>query len=334
MLKVADVVCDLAFGDSGKGKVSAFLAKTEKYGAVARWAGGNNAGHTVYVKDKKYKTHMIPSGIFYDKQCIIGPGCVLHVESFFKEMNELHAAGFHTDLVCISPKCHIVTDEHIEFDKQNLAKFLGTTSKGIAPAYAAKSARIGIRAESIPELSEFLWDEELPEYLLCEGAQGFWLDQDYGNYPYVTSSVTLPYGACSLGFSPKRIGKIYGVAKVYDTRSGEDPLFPSSLLEDPELQKIAELGQEYGVTTGRPRKVNWLRLDRLIEATNISGATDIILNKADILVQANNFKLFDENGELRIFHSMQEMQQKIYSTILRKCPDVNDVTFSSSTETI
>ena len=173
----------------------------------------------------------------------------------------------------------MVLDKHINKDKRSLAKKLGTTSKGIAPCYAEKMARTGILAKDVLPNS-LLWNEKLHGKILCEGAQGIYLDIDHGNYPYVTSSTTLPYGACSLGIPPQKIRKVYGTCKVYDTRSGVDPLFPKELLDDPELSELGELGKEYGVTTGRRRIVNWFNLDMMLEAARISGATDIIFNKS------------------------------------------------------
>ena len=160
--------------------------------------------------------------------------------------------------VKVSPRAHVVTEEHILKDKRESAKRLGTTGSGIGPCYSDKARRIGVRADSIL-LRERLWDEQLSGEILCEGAQGIWLDLDWGNYPYVTSSTTLPYGACSLGFPTQKIRRIYGAAKIYDTRSGIDPEFPDTLLEDSVLARIGEVGAEYGVTTGRRRKVKVAR---------------------------------------------------------------------------
>ena len=111
----------------------------------------------------------------------------------------------------------MITDEHIKEDKEKLHKTQGTTAKGIAPCYKDKYFRKGQLVKDIPELKPYLWDENLYGNILCEGAQGFWLDINQGNYPYVTSSVTLPYGACSLGFPPQLIRNIYGASKIYDT---------------------------------------------------------------------------------------------------------------------
>lgn len=339
MLEFADIVVGLAWGDEAKGKITSQLASTGEYTAVARWAGGNNAGHTVYVNGEKYKTHLIPSGIFYGIKSIIGPGCVLHPQSFYEEVRYLEERGFDTTLIKISPRCHIVTNEHIEIDKNKLANKLGTTSKGIAPVYAAKMKRAGILAKDYFQsnhMGHLLWDEKLSGRLLCEGAQGIWLDIDHGNYPYVTSSTTISYGACSIGFPPQLIRNIWGAAKIYDTRSGEDPLFPNSLLENDELSKIGQFGNEIGVTTGRRRKVNWLDLNKLINAINLSGCTHLVISKCDILKELELFKMYTYGSENKLieFKTIEQLKNEIRNHILEKCSLVKEIYFSSSPEKI
>ena len=332
MINKADIVIGVAYGDEGKGKITALLASSGHYDYVARWAGGNNAGHTVWVNDKKYKTHLVPSGVFYGVKSIVGPGCVLHIESFQAELDYLSENGFDTSLVKVSPKCHIVTDEHISYDKRYLAAKLGTTSRGIAPCYSDKAARTGILAKDVLD-KELLWDEKLSGNILCEGAQGVWLDIDHGNYPYVTSSITLPYGACSIGFPPQKINKIWGAAKLYDTRSGEDPLFPESLLHDSELAAIAKLGEEFGVTTGRPRKVNWLNLTMLVDSINLTGATNLIINKCDIIKELGTHRLY-QNDLLISFVVFKDMLAYIEAEVRQSCPLIEEIKFSFSPKEI
>lgn len=356
----ADIIYDTQAGDSGKGKVSAYLSSQlsraskifgtsdKHYNFVIRWGGGANAGHTVYLGSKKYKTHLVPSGVFHGIKSLIGPGCVVSLDGILEELNYLESNGFNSDLVKISPMAHIVTKEHIDFDKVNLAKRFGTTSKGIAPAYGAKYSRTGIRFESLirketPQTfkvgtkirtwSDFLFDENLYGNLLCEGAQGFYLDINWGNYPYVTSSETLPYAACSVGFSPKKIKNIYAVAKIYETRSGEDSLFPESLFDNPELSRIGDIGQEYGVTTGRRRKVNYLDLNRLIFALNTAGGNHLVVSKCDVLEKAEVFKLF-YNGDLMKFENIQQMKDFITKRLAVECPDLEKIYYSSSPEIV
>jgi len=330
MIQIVDIIYGLAWGDEGKGKIANAMAKNYDY--VCRWNGGPNAGHTVYVNGKKHKTHIIPSGIFAGKQCIIGPGCVINIDKFYEEIKTLQEAGFDTTLVKVSPNTHVITKEHIAYDKEHLAH-LGTTSQGIAPCYSDKMLRKGIRARDILH-SEWLWNEELGGKVLCEGAQSVWLDIDHGDYPYVTSSTTMPYGACSLGFSPKKINRIIGVAKAYDTKSGVDPLFPESLWKNPILNAIIEQGSEYGSTTGRKRLVNWLNLDKLVQAIKISGCTELIINKADVLRSIGVYKIII-NGELKDFETLDEMKKFICDYFVNnQIQSLHEITWSESPERI
>lgn len=338
MIDKADVVVGLAWGDEAKGKITSQLAQrknsdgTNYYNVVARWAGGNNAGHTVFVNGKKYKTHLVPAGVFFGVTSVVGPGCVLHVESFNEELRYLEGNGFDTSLVKVSPKCHIVTDDHIDLDKKFLAEKLGTTARGIAPCYADKAARVGTLAVHVFS-SDRLWDEKLEGRILCEGAQGVWLDIDHGLYPYVTSSTTLPYAACSLGFPAQKIDEVWGAAKIYDTRSGEDPRFPASLLEDPVLKMLADLGEEYGVTTGRRRKVNWLNLNMLISAINKTGTTNLVISKCDVLSRLGHYKVF-YGGRLVNFKDFEGLLRFVREKVDENCPLVLSTKLSYSPENI
>ena len=151
--------------------------------------------------------------------------------------------------------------------------------------------------------------------ILCEGAQGFYLDIDWGNYPYVTSSTTLPYGACSLGFSPKKIRNIWGLAKAYDTRAGRDPFFEGMIEEGGgNLELLQELGEEFGVTTGRKRAVNWLNLDLLLKSALISGTTHLVINKVDIFEKSKEYKLY-WNKKLKSFSNLEDYKRFIYNTM-------------------
>ena len=334
-INYVDIVCGLAWGDEAKGKIVSHLAKSKKYNLVCRWAGGNNAGHTIYINGEKYKTHLIPSGVFYGITSVIGPDCVINKEQFYKEIEYLKDNGFDTNLVKISPKAHIVSSEHIQEDIDKYLNSQGTTAKGIAPCYRDKYARIGSRVghgDNYNDFKSYIWNEKLYGNILCEGAQGFWLDINYGNYPYITSSTTLPYGACSLGFSPKLINNIYGACKIYDTRSGLDPEFPEELLDDKELLSVCDVGMEYGTTTGRRRKVNWLDLNKLKEAINISGTTHLIMSKLDILEYINLFKL--KNNKIISFHNIELMKQYINHYLKKNCNELVEIIYSDNVETI
>lgn len=329
MIESADIIYGLAWGDEGKGKITSAMAKN--YDWVCRWNGGPNAGHTVYINGKKYKTHIIPSGIFAGKKCVIGPGCVINISKMLEELRMLTMAGFDVNLIKIHPNAHIITEDHIAYDKEHL-RHLGTTAQGIAPCYSDKALRRGKRAVEVLE-SNWIWDGELSGKILCEGAQSVWLDIDHGDYPYVTSSTTMPYGACSLGISPRRVNRIIGVAKIYDTKSGVDPLFPETLWNDPVLNKIIELGGEYGSTTGRKRLVNWLNLDKLKKAIRLTGCTELIVNKCDILEQVGEYKLIHGN-EVNTFVSLHSMKDYITGVLLNTSTDLHQITWSGDVEKI
>lgn len=330
MIKAVDIIFGLAWGDEGKGKISNAIA--DNYDIVCRWNGGPNAGHTVYINNKKYKTHIIPCGIFKNKLSIIGPNCVLNIDKFYNELDYLSSEGFDTNLIKVSPKTHIITDHHIKYDLQVLKEKLGTTGQGIAPAYADKMLRVGKLAKDYID-PKYIWDGELYGNVLCEGAQSFWLDINYGDYPYVTSSETLPYSACSLGFSPRKIRDIIGVAKIYDTKSGVDPLFPTTLWEDPELNMIIDIGKEFGSTTGRRRIVNWLNLNKLIDSIKISGTNKVIINKCDILEKIHTYKLF-QNNNLYKFNTLNAMESFIKNQLNHILIEHVDIIFSGNQESI
>jgi len=306
MVSFVDIIVGLAWGDEGKGKISSALAKD--YDMVCRWNGGPNAGHTVYIDDKKYKTHLIPSGVFHNKLSIIGPNCVININKFYEELEYLKENGFDISLVKIHPNAHVITDDHISYDVNVLKPKLGTTGQGIAPCYADKMVRSGLQIKN-HITSNYLWDGKLAGKILCEGAQSIWLDINYGNYPYVTSSETFPHNACSLGFSPKRIRDIIGVAKIYDTKSGVDPLFPESLWENEELNKIIEAGGEVGTTTGRKRLVNYLNVPLLLQSINLSGVTKLIINKCDVLESLGIYKLLI--NQVRTYSCFEEVKDVI-----------------------
>ena len=342
-IKNVDICCGLAWGDEAKGKlVTELIRYYNDYNWVCRWAGGSNAGHTIYYKNVKYNTNIVPSGIFYGIKCFIGPQCYLNLEDLDNEMKYLKDNGFNIDLIKISERVHIITTDHKEEDQKIYKTKQGSTGKGIAPCSRDKYARTGSSLKDIlkddkyfKELKYFdrnnhVMKEELTGNILCEGAQGFWLDIDYGNYPYVTSSTTLPFSACSLGFPPQKIRHIYGAAKIYDTRVGVDPEFSDELLDNPLLDEIAHLGNEFGTTTGRLRKVNWLNLEKLIKAINISGTTHVVISKIDILEKIGKFKL-SNNTE---FSNLEEMKIYLDNEINSKCNLVKRIIYSDSPDNI
>lgn len=290
MIKFTDIVVDLSRGDSGKGAVVYELSKKDEYDIVMRVNGSSNAGHTIYHNDQKFVTHIVPTGIFHGKRCIIGSECVLNVTKFLTEVQSLKDAGIDvTNKIFISKECHIVTDDHIEEEKSESK--IGTTKQGVGPCIRDKYARVGIRAESIKELEPYVID--LYEYLfhfgyswriLCEGAQGQFLDISQGDYPYVTSSHCGVAGAL-LNYIPyNKVRKVYGVAKAYDTYVGANSFEPN----EPVFARLRELGEEFGATTGRPRQCNWLNCLNLIKAIRVNSVTNLIISKVDVLKKLND----------------------------------------------
>lgn len=304
----ADIVVDLQYGDSGKGKITHYLAKTRKYTHVIRYNGGGNAGHTIFHKGKKFVTHQIPAGVFWGVRSIIGPGCVLDPTQFFKEINELEEGGVRTKgKVFVARNTHIVTEEHKHDDSKDTR--IGTTKRGNGPAYRDKYGRTGVRAEEVKELKPYLIDlyEEFhtkkPPTILCEGAQGFGLDIDWGDYPFVTSSHCMVGGAILNGIPPSAVRDVWGSAKIYETYVGAKKFEPN----DPVFQKIRDVGEEYGATTGRPRQVNWINLDLLERAIRLNGVTHVVLNKVDVLREVGAWGAV-EQGKDRRFKSEKELK--------------------------
>ena len=318
-IKKADIGFGLRFGDEGKGKVISYLAKSKNYDYVCRWAGGPNAGHTVFLNGKRYKTHLIPSGIFHGIKSVIGPACVLNLEKFYKEIDYLESNGFDTSLIKVSPKTHIITKYHINLDKRNISKSLGTTSNGIAYAYADKAARIGLQAATaLPE--NFLWNEELSGNILCEGAQGFGLDLDWGQYPYVTSSHTGTAAALLNGVDPRSLRDVWGVAKVYETYVGKKTFQPDS----PVFDEVQRAGHEFGATTGRVRQCNWINCEQLRRSIQMNGVNKLVVNKMDVLREVGVWGI---RSPYAILGSEKEMKDMIKKT----CPNtVEEIFYSDS----
>lgn len=329
----ADVIVDLQHGDSGKGKIANSLCASGYYTHVIRYNGGNNAGHTIYHNGKKIVTHAIPCGVIHGIKSIIGPGCVVNAAHFLSELKELEDAGIQCKgLVFIARNAHVITDDHLVEDRQD--HNIGTTKRGNGPAYRDKYSRKGVRAEQVAELQPYLIDlyeefygESSSLYcrILFEGAQGFGLDVDWGDYPYVTSSHCTVGGAVLNGIPPKYIRNVWGVAKIYETYVGAKKFQP----DDPVLDNIRELGVEYGATTGRPRQCNWMNMGELVKAAQINGCNKLVINKVDILEKAGAWKLYDSNGKIREFKNGMEMRKYIYENL----PDgIKEVKFSDNPE--
>lgn len=334
MINYADVIVDLQAGDTGKGKVAHFLSSKEnEYTHVVRYNGGGNAGHTIYHKGQKIVTHFIPIGFAYGLKSVIGLGCVVNVEGLFREIDEIESKGLEVKkFLKIDKRVHIITDKHIH--EEIIEKEIGTTKKGNGPAYRDKYYRKGKRAIDEPSLQEFLIDSYDEFYnsndvkILFEGAQGFELDIDWGDYPYVTSSHCTVGGAILNGIPPKYIRKTIGIAKVYATYVGNKNFEGN----DPIFENIRELGREFGATTGRPRQINWLDLDMLKKAININGVNHLIINKLDVLEEINVFKLF-YLGKLRNFNFIDDFCNFIIGELKTETKDLK-IEFSKSPLTV
>lgn len=305
MINFADVILDLQQGDSGKGKISNSLIQTGDYTHSVRFNGSNNAGHTIYKDGKKIVTHSIPAGVLHGVKSIIGPGCAVNVDHFFDELDDLEDCGIDLNgLIYISKNTHIITGSHLEEDGRDTT--IGTTKRGNGPAYRDKYDRKGIRASEVHELQPYLIDvyEEFHGKKSCsvlfEGAQGFYLDVDWGDYPYVTSSHCTVGSAVMNGVPPQKIRKVYGAAKIYETYVGTKKFEP----DDPIFEKIRGLGNEYGATTGRPRQCNWLNIDNLVKAAKINGVTDLVVSKMDILRSIGMWCLYYRGKKLTFSSEM------------------------------
>ena len=387
------VVIGAQWGDEGKGKVTDYFAARANY--IVRFQGGNNAGHTIILDDKTVKLHLIPSGVLH-KECklIIGNGVVIDPRVLIKEINMLKKEGLSTNLL-ISDRAHLIMPYHVDIDyhltnyQNELAA--GSTRSGIAPVYADKLYRHGLRVADL--LNEDLFETRLKksfdfnkalvekvfnekfnhnykeilkeflgygsvikqyianitevlssaveknEQIMFEGAQGACLDVDHGLYPYTTSSNTIAgqiEAGGGVGLNSSK--KIVGIAKAYLTYVGRGP-FPTEIkgeLED----KIRDVGQEYGTTTGRARRVGWIDLVQLKFANQLNDFSEIILTKVDVLSGLKNIKLCvdykvngkDFTGVPSDIHNFKNIEP-VYETLpgwdslpshiesLHQCPD-------------
>lgn len=297
-------VIDLRYGDCGKGAVCYDLLSPTKHTHVLRFNGGGNAGHTIYHDGKKLVTHQIPCGVLKGIKSVIGPGCVVDVEKLQEEIKYLENNGVKNvrRLLKIAKNAHLVTSAYKEEEVKETK--IGTTKTGNGPAYREKYNRTGVRAESLKSSNLFgpmlvdMYDEfykaKEPLTILAEGAQGFYLDVDWGDYPYVTSSNCGVSAVLQNGFTHRDIVFVAGVAKAYDTYVGAKQFETPN---DATLQKLREVGQEYGSTTGRPRQCNWLNLDETIKAAKMNAVNVLYIKKLDILSQVGVWKFF-HNGRL------------------------------------
>jgi adenylosuccinate synthase len=345
------VILGAQWGDEGKGKVTDLLAAEAD--VVARFAGGDNAGHTVTVGTERFALHLIPSGILYPRvTCLLGGGMVVNPKKLLAEMDGLAARGVDVspERLKLSGRAHLIMPYHIALDGAAEAArggaALGTTRRGIGPAYTDKAARSGIRAQEMlhpPKtfagrireqveaknaVLERLYGQQpleveaiVEEYLdyarrlgpyvtdvsqevagairsrkriLAEGAQGTLLDLDQGSYPYVTSSYPTIGGVMiGLGVGPQHIERVVGVVKAYQTRVGAGPM-PTELtgeLGERLRGTGAQPWDEFGTTTGRPRRCGWLDGVTLRYAVRVNGLTEMAVTKLDILSRFDTLQI-------------------------------------------
>jgi len=344
------IVVGAQWGDEGKGRIVDLLAVNADM--VARYSGGDNAGHTVSVGNEIFKLHLLPSGIIHPHALgLLGNGMVINPAVLINEMDKVRQSGIliNPDRIKISHAAHLITPGHIALDtaleQARGDQMIGTTKRGIGPTYTAKVARSGLRMEQMlnpkkfesevrdhirevnsqlkslsgktnldankisreyrayaDELAPFIAEVGLLAYktleqgksILAEGAQGTLLDLDHGTYPYVTSSTpTAPGALVGLGLGVGAADRVIGVVKAFQTRVGEGP-FPTELFDDLALRLRgtgANDWDEFGTTTGRPRRVGWLDLVLLRYACRINGFTELAITKLDILSGLESLKL-------------------------------------------
>ena len=345
----ADVVVGLQYGDEGKGKITAALSATRNYSLTARYSGGANAGHTVYVDDKVVKLHQLPSSLPYKELGYIGPGALIDFNKLEEEASDFRKnMGFCPySFLRISPMAVQVLPKHLKADQAYHHAIQGSTSSGVAPAYADFYNRTAVLANSYtwPDKNgvECISDVSNVCKLLLEGAQGFYLNPYQGNYPYTTSSSSHPAQAASnFGFSPRKFRNIIGVAKCYETRSGYDPNFhkvlngknlyvtPStSQMHNQVYNDLVRVGNEYGVTTGRQRHIRFLDLNRLIKSIRRTGTNILVLQKWDVLDQVGiDSKSYYLHGNL--YTSRKNMREEVRHIIMENCRDLEKIIYSQS----
>lgn len=337
----ARIIVGAQFGDEGKGKITDFFSA--KMDFVARYQGGNNAGHTVCVKDQTFKLHLLPSGVVQKKHLLIGAGVVVDPKVLLEEIALIESLIGKIKLT-VDARANIIMPYHVLLDASIEGKQgkIGTTKRGIGPCYSDRAARIGIRFEDLVDekilreklhkvfsikkkileavygkhldfnekqvLKEYAaYGKKLRHYLgdvstildsalrqkkrvLFEGAQGTFLDNDFGTYPFVTSSHPISAGALvGTGLGLRKIENISGVTKAYTTRVGEGP-FPTEL-HGKQATLLRKQGNEFGTTTGRPRRVGWLDLPLIRTAHRLNNFSELAITKLDVLSGFKEIKI-------------------------------------------
>lgn len=324
---IVDVIVDLQYGDCGKGKVTHSLLKSGEYTHCIRYNGGHNAGHTIIHEGKEIVTHIIPAGVLYGVKSIIGPGCVINIKKLKEEIDGLEKIGINVrDNLFVDKRVNLITHQHLIEDSQGSS--VGSTKMGNGPAYRDKYARNGKRTGDhlqtqgkIPveviDIYEELFESETEPVVLMEGAQGFGLDVDWGDYPYVTSSHCTTAGAMLNGIPPKAIRNVYGVCKAYETYVGTKKFQPEGqVFED--LQRV---GKEFGATTGRKRQTNFMDLDLLLKASRINGVTNLVVNKMDVLREVNSYNVI-KSGETLECEDETDFKRMVMLSLFGDSPEL------------
>lgn len=376
----ATILVGAQWGDEGKGRVADWLAADSD--VVARFGGGDNAGHTVYVGATLYKLHLVPSGILHRRAvCVLGSGMVINPVNLLREMDDLRALGVDItpERFMVSTRAHIISPAHIALDKASEkargADKIGTTLRGIGPAYMDKTGRSGLRMGQMIDVEAFAealythievanaallrdgcetidpqtsaeayvdaaarlrpYLRDTTRYLnqrlseggrvLCEGAQGTMLDIDHGDYPFVTSSSPTSGGAITgLGFGPLHVDRVVGVTKCFSTRVGSGPL-PTELsgaLGDRLRGTGEHFWDEFGTTTGRPRRCGWMDMVMLRYAAQVNGFSEVVMTKLDVLSGFDEVQIatsYDLDGTvidyLPVTTAEQNRVKPIYETV-------------------
>jgi adenylosuccinate synthase len=358
------VVLDLFLGDSGKGKIVDYLAQNAS--SVIRFNGSNNAGHTLQVNGKIFKTHAVPSGVLYPHTInFIGHGCVIDPQVLLEEIEQFKD---HNNNIHISGNAHIILPHHIQLDisreesvdLDGNKRGVGSTRRGVSPAYEAKHGRSGLRykdlllsSEEFQKKIKQLFQETLHRSeattlyenfskklrshivedsiefvhslaskgsIVFEGAQGTFLDVDIGEYPYVTSSnCTIGAVMTGTGLNMSQVNKIVGVVKAYGSYVGTNTSFPD-IADESINNQLRELGQEYGATTGRPRRLCWLDLDQISTAVKINGPHCLAITRTDTLGQLpivcvkykNELISFEPWGDLKDLRDINDIPKSLW----------------------
>ncbi|MGC3836667.1 adenylosuccinate synthetase [Moritella viscosa] len=345
------VILGTQWGDEGKGKVVDLLTDRAKY--VVRYQGGHNAGHTLVINGEKTVLHLIPSGILRSNvKCIIGNGVVLAPDALMTEVKMLEERGIPArERMLISEACPLILPYHVSLDaareKALGKKAIGTTGRGIGPAYEDKVARRGLRVGDLFNMEQFAVKlKEVMEYhnfqlqhyynepeVSYEGAQGTLLDIDHGTYPYVTSSNTTAGGvATGSGFGPCHIDYVLGITKAYTTRVGSGP-FPTEL-DDEIGNHLGTKGHEFGATTGRERRCGWFDAVAIKRAIQLNSITGFCLTKLDVLDGLETLKIctgyMQQDGSILDVPPMAADGYELVEPVYEEMPGWSDVTYGAT----